>query len=96
MRTNTALSLLQQIVGDGFLSESNAARARELISVAAGDGSTAPPGAWRDELIGLRYIDGVGWRPAPRNHPDAVYVADEVHRVLAPLLDQDVKCRPQE
>lgn len=96
MRTNTALSLLQQIVGDGFLSESNAARARELISAAGGDDSTAPQGAWRDELIGLRYIDGVGWRPAPRNHPDAVYVADEVHRVLAPLLQQEFKGRLHE
>lgn len=82
----TLAGVLRAIVQDGYLSETNAARAREVLAAAESDVALAPPGVWRDEVVGLRYVEGAGMRPSVRGNPETLYLASDVHRVLAALM----------
>jgi hypothetical protein len=84
--TQTAISLLRAIIRDGYLSDTNVALAREVIEASDTTSADIPDGMWRDQLVGMRFVDGVGWRPAVRDNPEAVYLASDVHQVLIPLL----------
>lgn len=82
----TLAGVLRAIVQDGYLSETNAARARAVLAAAESDVAEAPPGAWRDEVVGMRFVNGAGLRPSVRANPETLYLASDVHRVLAALM----------
>lgn len=82
MKPLTAVSLFRLIVQDGYLSESNAARAQEMLASAEAGSTEVPQGQWSDEVVGLRHVDGGEFRPSVRTHLDTVYLASDVHRVL--------------
>ncbi|MYM92530.1 hypothetical protein [Duganella vulcania] len=85
MERITAASVLRAIVDDGFLSESNVARAREVLSAIDTDAADAPAGDWRDVLVGMRFVNGE-LRPSVRSNPEALYLASDVHSVLIGLM----------
>lgn len=85
MKPFTAVSLLKLIAQDGYLSESNAARAQELLGAAETDVPEVPAGPWREEIVGLRHVEGVGFQPSVRAHPDTLYLASDVHQLLNTL-----------
>lgn len=88
MKPTTALSLLRDITSDGFLSETNAARAQELLRAAESAVVDVPGGEWRDQVVGMRFVEGAGLRPSVRNNPETVYLASDVHKVLAQILNR--------
>lgn len=82
----TLMGVLRAIVQDGYLSETNAARARDVLAAADSPAVDAPAGAWRESVVGLRYVPDVGLRPSVRSNPETLYLASDVHRALAALM----------
>ena len=47
--------------------------------------SAVVPDFLRDDLVAIKLVDGA-WRPSVRDHPDAVYGANDVHAAIARIL----------